>query len=139
MTNAIALISAKVALGGSLALGLLLTPHAIAHADVYAQEVGDDNNDGIVMEDESGWDCATMGNRVCGGYTMIVPNTDGSADTYTNAIALSDLPNVDLLPTCATETGEGTASSPCVWTSKAGNAYLTYPEYSLLIIDNTVR
>lgn len=27
---------------------------------------GDDNRDGIVMEDESGWDCRTMGNRVCG-------------------------------------------------------------------------
>ncbi|QFG13318.1 hypothetical protein SEA_GILGAMESH_126 [Streptomyces phage Gilgamesh] len=27
---------------------------------------GDDNGDGIVDEDESGWDCATMGNRVCG-------------------------------------------------------------------------
>lgn len=29
-------------------------------------ELGDDNRDGIVMEDESGWDCRTMGNRVCG-------------------------------------------------------------------------
>ena len=31
--NAIALVAAKVTLGGSLALGLLLTPHAVAHAD----------------------------------------------------------------------------------------------------------
>ena len=27
---------------------------------------GDDNNDGYITEDETGWDCATMGNRVCG-------------------------------------------------------------------------
>lgn len=27
---------------------------------------GDDNRDGIIMEDESGWDCRTMGNRICG-------------------------------------------------------------------------
>ena len=28
--------------------------------------VGDDNGDGVIDEDESGWDCRTMGNRVCG-------------------------------------------------------------------------
>ncbi|MFE1270580.1 hypothetical protein [Streptomyces sp. NPDC058758] len=27
---------------------------------------GDDNGDGRIDEDESGWDCATMGNRQCG-------------------------------------------------------------------------
>ena len=27
---------------------------------------GDDNGDGIIDEDESGWSCATMGNKVCG-------------------------------------------------------------------------
>lgn len=27
---------------------------------------GDDNGDGVIDEDESGWDCATMGNRICG-------------------------------------------------------------------------
>ena len=27
---------------------------------------GDDNGDGAVLEDESGWDCNTMGNRICG-------------------------------------------------------------------------
>ena len=27
---------------------------------------GDDNGDGWIMEDESGWDCRTMGNRLCG-------------------------------------------------------------------------
>lgn len=27
---------------------------------------GDDNGDGVIMEDESGWDCRAMGNRDCG-------------------------------------------------------------------------
>ena len=42
-----------------------------AHLD-WTREVipavvqGDDNRDGIVDEDESGWNCATMGNLICG-------------------------------------------------------------------------
>ncbi|MGW7090010.1 hypothetical protein ACWGH2_41875 [Streptomyces sp. NPDC054871] len=32
--------------------------------------VGDDNRDGRIDEDESGWDCRTMGNRVCGPDTV---------------------------------------------------------------------
>jgi len=43
--------------------------------DVYAYEVGDDNGDGVVMEDESGWNCTTMGNQVC-GVGAVLP--DGS-------------------------------------------------------------
>ncbi|MFD3309401.1 hypothetical protein [Streptomyces sp. NPDC058656] len=31
-----------------------------------ADLMGDDNRNGRVDEDESGWDCATMGNRECG-------------------------------------------------------------------------
>ncbi|ASU78500.1 hypothetical protein CDG81_09655 [Actinopolyspora erythraea] len=27
---------------------------------------GDDNRDGTIQEDESGWDCETDGNQVCG-------------------------------------------------------------------------
>ncbi|MER6109296.1 hypothetical protein [Streptomyces hirsutus] len=45
-------------------------PGTIAWADGWidgqADALGDDNRDGIVDEDESGWDCATMGNRQCG-------------------------------------------------------------------------
>lgn len=37
--NTFGLIAAKVVLGGSLALGCLLTPHATAHADVYDREM----------------------------------------------------------------------------------------------------
>ncbi|MEU5978491.1 hypothetical protein [Streptomyces sp. NPDC047315] len=35
-------------------------------ADGRAAAMGDDNGDGVVDEDEFGWDCATMGNRQCG-------------------------------------------------------------------------
>ncbi|MEU0429754.1 hypothetical protein ABZ235_40545 [Streptomyces canus] len=34
--------------------------------DGRADLMGDDNRDGYVDEGESGWDCATMGNRQCG-------------------------------------------------------------------------
>ncbi|MFI7415279.1 hypothetical protein ACIBU0_42265 [Streptomyces sp. NPDC049627] len=37
--------------------------------DGRADLMGDDNRDGRVDEDESGWDCATMGNRECGTDT----------------------------------------------------------------------
>ncbi|MFD3514838.1 hypothetical protein [Streptomyces sp. NPDC058657] len=32
---------------------------------------GDDNGDGRIDEDESGWDCTRMGNRVCGPNTQL--------------------------------------------------------------------
>ena len=41
-------------------------PAGCTAADAYAREVGDDNCDGRIDEDESGFDCAVMGNRVCG-------------------------------------------------------------------------
>jgi hypothetical protein len=72
MNCTIALVVAKVAFGATFALGFLAAPHGTAHADTvtgydaYAFEVGDDNADGRIDEDESGWDCATMGNQVCG-------------------------------------------------------------------------
>lgn len=31
-----------------------------------AHYMGDDNSDGRIDEDESGWNCATMGNKICG-------------------------------------------------------------------------
>lgn len=31
-----------------------------------AYYMGDDNADGRIDEDESGWNCHTMGNRICG-------------------------------------------------------------------------
>lgn len=36
--------------------------------DRYVSTVlmGDDNQDGIIDEDESGWDCHALGNHICG-------------------------------------------------------------------------
>lgn len=48
--------------------------------DAYAWEVGDDNADGVIDEDESGWDCRTMGNLICGpGNAQGVPAGDYGA------------------------------------------------------------
>lgn len=41
-------------------------PIAYEETSVVQTIPGDDNNDGVIDEDESGWDCATMGNHICG-------------------------------------------------------------------------
>ncbi|MFF4543691.1 hypothetical protein ACFY1J_05500 [Streptomyces sp. NPDC001406] len=45
-------------------------PGTVAWADGWidgqADALGDDNRDGRIEEDESGWNCHRMGNRVCG-------------------------------------------------------------------------
>jgi hypothetical protein len=66
--TAASLIAVKLALGTALALGFATMPAALAHEprDVYAIEVGDDNGDGIITEDESGWSCVDHGNHICG-------------------------------------------------------------------------
>lgn len=42
---------------GSATPDFILTPAIVA---------GDENNDGIIDEDEIGWNCETMGNQICG-------------------------------------------------------------------------
>jgi hypothetical protein len=49
-----------------MAAATIALSHPHDAVDVYAYEVGDDNNDGVVMEDESGWSCVDDGNRTCG-------------------------------------------------------------------------
>jgi hypothetical protein len=80
MNHTIALVVVKAALGAGLALGFAAAPHGTAHADTvvgydaYTAEVGDDNANGVVSEDESGWSCVDDGNRVCGpGNGQAVP------------------------------------------------------------------
>lgn len=67
-------------LGAGVVLGLVAAPHGTAHIgtvvgyDAYTAEVGDDNGDGVVSKDESGWSCVDDGNRVCGpGNGQAVP------------------------------------------------------------------
>ncbi|MDV3125724.1 hypothetical protein M1247_12425 [Mycobacterium sp. 21AC1] len=65
LTNCIA---ALLIGAGSLGIGAGVAYGASTdlHVDKYAVEVGDDNGDGIIMEDESGWVCSEMGNLRCG-------------------------------------------------------------------------
>jgi hypothetical protein len=72
MNHAITLVAAKAVLGAGVVLGLAAAPHGTAHTDTiaghdpYAAEAGDDNAEGIIREDESGWSCVDGGNKVCG-------------------------------------------------------------------------
>ncbi|MEU3502621.1 hypothetical protein ABZ726_18285 [Streptomyces hundungensis] len=50
----------------ALAMGSALDDSANAVDRNSAHLTGDDNGDGRIDEDESGWDCRTMGNHVCG-------------------------------------------------------------------------
>jgi hypothetical protein len=81
----------------------LASPAIAAPIDHYAFEMGDDNGDGVVQEDESGWSCVDQGNRTCGlgnsngvpagcyddGGVIVAPwpcyvvvNADGSSDVF---------------------------------------------------------
>ena len=80
MNHAITLVVAKAVLAAGVVLGLAAAPHGTAPVDTvvgynaYTAEVGDDNGDGVVSEDESGWSCVDDGNRVCGpGNAQGVP------------------------------------------------------------------
>ena len=39
--------------------------------DLYAWEVGDDNADGVIEEDESGWDCETKRMRLNAAFPSL--------------------------------------------------------------------
>lgn len=71
---ATALLGTVAALGPSAA-PTTAAPHPSPRA--VATVTGDDNGDGRIEEDESGWDCSTMGNRQCGpdvtGAVVAVP------------------------------------------------------------------
>ncbi|WP_288337074.1 hypothetical protein [uncultured Gordonia sp.] len=54
------------ALAACVHLGWYADPEPQPAAVTMSVTPGDDNGDGIIDEDESGWDCATMGNQVCG-------------------------------------------------------------------------
>jgi hypothetical protein len=62
------------------------------------------------------------------------------AYAYEETVNLSELPAIDSMPVCQMEDGSDVdpAALPCVWTN-GGNAWLTYEDRSLLIVDDTVR
>ncbi|MFJ8301312.1 hypothetical protein ACIQ9R_36175 [Streptomyces sp. NPDC094447] len=74
-----ALFLLALAVLAAYAMGVALD---IAAADAAGRTAtvaphGDDNGDGRIDEDESGWDCTTMGNRRCGPapapVTIVLP------------------------------------------------------------------
>lgn len=74
-------LAALLAVATAAGVGAQVTPttlgagygapaHSAPAADHAAPlEAGDDNGDGVIDEDESGWDCSTMGNGMCAGDT----------------------------------------------------------------------
>jgi hypothetical protein len=60
------------------------------------------------------------------------------AYAFEETVNLSELPGIDSMPVCRMEDGSDVAALPCVWTND-GNAWLTYADRSLLIVDDTVR
>lgn len=76
---------------------------SLDESDLAKGRPGDDNADGIIDEDESGWDCRTMGNRQCGPDPLVAAYNggwqagegdfrDGSKPTPPDAIGDSDDP-----------------------------------------------
>ncbi|AAN01838.1 hypothetical protein SEA_SOYO_86 [Mycobacterium phage SoYo] len=63
-TNRLKLAFARLLVAGT-AMGAMLLGDQIEGTD-STRIKGDDNGDGIVMEDESGWDCRAMSNLICG-------------------------------------------------------------------------
>lgn len=53
------------------------------------------------------------------------------------SVNLTDVDGIDSLDDCAEEDGSGSASLPCVWVND-GNAWITYSDHSVLVIDDTV-
>lgn len=51
---------------GANALDDSICVTAPEYAGQFCGDPGDDNGDGFIEEDESGWDCRTMGNHICG-------------------------------------------------------------------------
>jgi hypothetical protein len=92
MNRTITLVIAKAVLGAGLVLGFAAAPQGTAHAapagtDVYAYEVGDDNENGVIEEEESGFDCRVMGNRICGPGAVLPDGTSAIPGDYTTVWA----------------------------------------------------
>ncbi|MFI8265349.1 hypothetical protein [Streptomyces sp. NPDC085665] len=80
---------------GLLFLALAATVGAVridsaAPRPAVTANVGDDNGDGAVDEDEPGWNCHTMGNRICG--TDVPPECDGAGDALALCVRVASRP-----------------------------------------------
>jgi hypothetical protein len=72
------------------AVGTVAPSPAVEIAEPLVIEKGDDNGDGRIDEDESGWDCANMGNKVCGNVAQAQAEWDAQSevDKYNNTNAV---------------------------------------------------
>lgn len=74
------------------------TPDAVSTVAI----TGDDNSDGIIDEDESGWNCETMGNRICGPVDYSLDECEDWTYTFNVDGVLVRAPRVSPeLPICA--------------------------------------
>lgn len=88
----IAVVAAGLTIASLGALGPLSTPAAAPGPTVAAVAAlaGDDNRDGVIDEDESGWDCRTMGNRVCG--EDVPAECEGAGDVLALCVKVANRP-----------------------------------------------
>ncbi|AEV52142.1 hypothetical protein [Rhodococcus phage RGL3] len=97
ITGVFLTIQAGLGLGGEVSAPMTWAdaPEAMIEAG-YALP-GDDNGDGIIDEDESGWECEVMGNRICGP----VPECEDWTYVLLDTGSLVHAPRVDpSLPIC---------------------------------------
>ncbi|AWY04600.1 hypothetical protein PBI_BRADSHAW_67 [Rhodococcus phage Bradshaw] len=99
-------IAAGLGIGGELSAEITAPPVPLTWEDNPEGMIeagftlpGDDNADGVIDEDESGWNCSEMGNKVCG------PVVESDCEDWTYVLAstgsLSRAPRVDpSLPIC---------------------------------------
>ncbi len=139
MNRSIALVIAKAVLGAGLALGFAAAPHGTAHADTvghydaYAAEVGDDNADGRIDEDESGFDCRVMGNLRCGqgatlpGGSLAIPGDYSNPNCWPGA---TYCPPSDSPPDWTATDGEGNPVPPLAVGPNALDAGTYVGEYN---------
>ena len=60
-----------------------------------------------------------------------------AAHADVDTVELTSIADIDTLPVCEMEDGSDAPSLPCIWGNE-GNAWLTFADHSLLIVDDTV-
>ena len=101
--------------------------------EVYSREVGDDNADGRIDEDESGFDCRVMGNLRCGqgatlpGGSLAIPGDYSNPNCWPGA---TYCPPSDSPPDWTATDGEGNPVPPLAVGPNALDAGTYVGEYN---------
>ncbi|WIF20595.1 hypothetical protein SEA_JFLIX2_105 [Rhodococcus phage Jflix2] len=103
MNNNGRIILAAIAAGTiGLGVGIAIVPVQAPATVTPVAITGDDNSDGIIDEDESGWNCETMGNRICGPADYSIDECEDWTYTFNIDGILVRAPRVSPeLPVCA--------------------------------------